>query len=412
MMSSLPRVVFAPGFSVGLLVAVAAGIALGTASGLTPGVHANTFALLLAAGAPSVPGPPALVGAAMLAAAVVHTFLDVVPALALGVPDPAMAATALPGHRLVIEGRGREALRLSALGSVAAAVFALVLATPVSAVMLVVYPVVAANLPVFLAGVVAFLVVTEPTKRAALGGTACFIASAVLGLLTLDATPSAPLPTGDVLAPLFAGLFGAPVLLDAANGDGVPPQDDADLSLSPRTLALCAVAGTIAGALVGYLPGVSSAVAAVVALLAVPGNAGAREYIVASSGANTATAIFALFALASTGEARTGVLVALSRANVPLDLPVLLGAVVLAAFAGVVLVTVVGDPYLRVVGGADYRRVSAAVLCVLVVFAFLFAGAFGVGVFAAATVIGLLPVRVRTRRVHLMGVLLGPLMLG
>ncbi|ESS06042.1 MAG: putative membrane protein, partial [uncultured archaeon A07HB70] len=97
------------------------GVCLGTASGLTPGVHANAFALLLAAGAGALPGPALAVGAAMLAAGVVHTFLDVVPALALGVPDPSMAASALPGHRLVLAGRGREALRLSALGSAAGA---------------------------------------------------------------------------------------------------------------------------------------------------------------------------------------------------------------------------------------------------------------------------------------------------
>ncbi len=79
-----------------LLAAIAAGIGLGTVSGLVPGLHANTLALLLAATAGSVPGPRVYVGAAMLSAGVTHTFLDVVPALALGVPDPAMAAGACP----------------------------------------------------------------------------------------------------------------------------------------------------------------------------------------------------------------------------------------------------------------------------------------------------------------------------
>jgi putative membrane protein len=79
----------------------------------------SIFALLMAAVAPTIPGPPELVGAAMLAAGVTHTFLDVVPALALGVPDAAMAAAALPGHRLVLEGRDgrRSAFRRSAARS-------------------------------------------------------------------------------------------------------------------------------------------------------------------------------------------------------------------------------------------------------------------------------------------------------
>lgn len=132
-LAALPS--FDLGFTFVALGFVAVGVLCGTLSGLTPGLHANNFALLMAAVAPKVPGPPTLVGAAMLAAGVTHTFLDVVPALALGVPDAAMAAVALPGHRLVLEGKGREALRLSALGSVLAVLFAVPLAIPMTELM-------------------------------------------------------------------------------------------------------------------------------------------------------------------------------------------------------------------------------------------------------------------------------------
>ncbi|WP_458189270.1 tripartite tricarboxylate transporter permease [Haladaptatus sp. NG-WS-4] len=81
------RLVVAPATTAIALVFILGGLALGTLSGLTPGVHVNNLALLLASVAPAVPGPPKLVGAAMLAAGVVHSFLDVVPTLAL-----------VPGH--------------------------------------------------------------------------------------------------------------------------------------------------------------------------------------------------------------------------------------------------------------------------------------------------------------------------
>lgn len=67
-----------PGFAVSALAFILGGVVLGTISGLTPGLHANNFALILAGIAPTIPGPPLLVGAAMLAAGVVHTFLDIV----------------------------------------------------------------------------------------------------------------------------------------------------------------------------------------------------------------------------------------------------------------------------------------------------------------------------------------------
>ena len=388
------------------------GIVVGTISGLTPGIHVNNLALLLASVAGSIAGPPELVGAAILAAGVVHSFLDVVPALALGVPDPVMAAGALPGHRLVIEGQGKEAIRLSALGSGLAVTFAVPLAIPVTMAMTDAYPHVRNHLPLLLVGVTAFLVLTEPTTRGKVAGLVVFCTSAVLGILTLPLSPPAPLGVGGVLTPLFAGLFGAPVLVDAMGGTGVPEQAGTELTMTRRMIAVTALAGAFAGAIVGYLPGVSSAIAAVLALALVPRRTEARGFIVASSGVNTSNTIFALFALVSLGTPRTGVMVALRQTNASLDLPVLLASVTIAGVAGFVLVLLFGDTYLETVGGLDYRLLSIGVLCLLVAASFLFAGTVGVGLFACSAVLGLFPPRLGCRRVHLMGVLLGPLIVG
>lgn len=403
-------VTFDLSFALTALAFVLGGALLGMVSGLTPGLHANNFALLLAAAAPTIPGPPLLVGAAMLSAGVVHTFLDVVPALALGVPDADMAMMALPGHRLVIEGRGHEALRLSALGSALAVVFAVPLAIPITYLMVWLWPTLAANMALVLLGVVTIMLLTERSWRARVGGLLAFSISALLGFATLDLSPTAPLQ-GDVLAPLFAGLFGAPILIDAMGGAGVPHQNDSRVLIPRRLVLLPAAAGTLAGAVVGYLPGISSAIAAVIALLVLPGGSGDRGFVVATSGVNTANTVFALFALIALGTPRTGVLVALERASVPLHLPVLLCSVAVAAAIGFVLVLVVGDRYLRAIGRVDYARLCLVVLGALVVLSYVFAGAMGVAVFLVSTLVGFVPVRLGAARVHLMGVLIGPIAL-
>jgi putative membrane protein len=399
-----------PGRALVIVAYAFAGVLLGTCSGLTPGLHANSLALGLAAVAPGLPGPSVAVAGAMLAAGVVHTFLDAVPALALGVPDPAMAAGALPGHRLVLAGRGREALRLSALGSGLAVALAIPAAVPVTAVVVGNREALTAWLPVILAGVVVVLLATESTPGAALGGAVAFLASAGLGSVALAANPTGPLPIGGPLTPLFAGLFGAPVLLDALEGGGVPPQGDATVR-SPRwVVASTAAAGAGAGGLVGYLPGVSAAVAAAVALPIAPGN-GPRSFVVASSGANSSNAVFALFALAALGTPRTGVTVAVQSVEAGERLAVLLCVVAVAAAAGVALVVTAGDVYLRTVGRLPQRPLVVGALALLAVLSVLFAGPLGLAVLATATVVGLVPPRVGCRRVHLMGVLLGPILL-
>lgn len=397
-----------PSFALQALAFVLGGALLGTLSGLTPGLHANNFALILAGMAPLVPGPPLLVGAAMLSAGVVHTFLDVVPALALGVPDADMAVMALPGHRLVLEGRGYEALRLSAMGSALAVVFAVPLAIPITLVMAEAWPTLVEHMALVLGTVVAIMLLTENSLSGLIGGLLAFSISGLLGVAALDLDPAAPL-YGDILAPLFAGLFGAPILVDAMRGDGIPEQTDSTITIPRRAVLLPAAAGAVAGAVVGYLPGVSSAIAAVLALLALPGSSGDRGFVIATSGVNTANTIFALFALVALGAPRTGVLVAVERAEVPLNLPVLLSAVAIAAAIGFVLVLVVGDWYLRVIGTVDYAKLCVVIICLLVGLSYLFAGAVGVGVFLVSALVGFVPVRFGANRVHLMGVLIVPI---
>ncbi|MFC6716715.1 tripartite tricarboxylate transporter permease [Natrialbaceae archaeon GCM10025810] len=412
MVGSSVEFVVDPALSAQLVAWILGGAALGTVSGLVPGIHANNFAFLLAGIAPSVPGPPLSVGCAMLAAGVVHTFVNVVPAMALGVPDAEMALTALPGHRLVLEGRGYEALRLSALGSLLAVLAALPLALPITRAVEVAYPTLRSNLSLLLALVVLGLLAAERTWWRRLGGGLSFALAAALGRLTLDLSPDAPLEAGGMLAPLFAGLFGAPVLIDAVRGGGVPPQTGDELRLTGPSLVAAALAGAVAGAVVGYVPGISAAIAAVAVLFVVPGRTGDRGYIVATSGVDTANTIFALFALVAIGQPRTGVMVAFESLEAPLDLPVLLGAVIVAGALGFVLVLVVGDAYLEAIGRLTYWQVSVAVLALLAVLSYLFTGLLGIAVFAVAASVGMVPVRFGARRVHLMGVLIGPLLIG
>jgi putative membrane protein len=390
---------------------IAVGVGLGTLSGLTPGLHVNTLAVLLASIASQVPGEPHLVGAALLAAGVVHSFLDIVPALAIGVPDATMAVTALPGHRLVLGGRGREALRLSALGSGSAILAAVVFGLPITRGMQHVAPLLIEHIGLVLAVVAAVMVVTERSTRSKVGGVLAIAASGLLGLLTLDLETTGLLPGGDMLLPLLSGLFGIPVLLMAAKGAGLPVQEGTTIAANPITVGTWSLLGALSGAIVAYVPGVSAAVATALAFVATPGNAGDRGFIVAVSGVNTANTVFALFALVALGAPRTGVLVAFESAKLPPNLPLLLTAILIAATVAFVLVPTIGDQYLELVGDVDNTRLSIGVTGLLVLLAGSFTGFLGVLVMAAAAAVGMIPVQFDSRRVHLMGVLFVPIAL-
>ncbi len=401
------------------------GVGLGTVTGLVPGLHVNSVAFVLVGVAPGVGGPDAAIAAAILAAGVVHTFLSIVPGLVLGVPDAATAPGVLPGHRLVLAGRGREAIRLSAVGSGVALVAAVAVALPLSRAVAAGREWLLAGLPVLLAAIAGLLILAEPTRRARLGGAGCLAVATGFGLLVLDLPASGPLsPAGSasVLAPVFGGLFGAPILLDALDARGaIPAQHGTDLGLSPPAVLRAALSGVGGGTLVGYLPGVSAGVAAVLALGGAGGSGPAgrgsdRAYVVATSAADTATAVFAVASLAVLGAPRSGVTVAVDTlggdAGAGLGFVGMVLVLVLAAGVGIVLLVTVGDRYLGVVRRLPRRPLVVGVLGLLVALAVGFAGAVGGAVFCLAAVVGLLPPRVGARRVHLMGVLIGPVALG
>ena len=115
-----------------MLLAAGCGVLLGTITGLIPGLHVNTIGFLLLATTSSLAQPTVVIAAAILAAGITHTYLSIVPGLVLGVPEAATVVGALPGHRMVLQGAGPEAIRLSAIGSGVALLVAVALALPLA----------------------------------------------------------------------------------------------------------------------------------------------------------------------------------------------------------------------------------------------------------------------------------------
>jgi putative membrane protein len=406
-----------------MLIAAASGVLLGTVTGLIPGLHVNTIGFLLLAATATVAQPPVVIAAAILAAGITHTYLSIVPGLVLGVPEAATVVGALPGHRMVLQGAGPEAIRLSAIGSGVALVVAAALALPLAQLIGEHHTLFRRAVPALIALIAAILIISEQTTRGRIGGLCCMLLAVGFGQLTLELpTSGGLLPAGmvSILGPIFSGLFGAPILIDAlATGGQIPQQRDGSLQISPGAAVRAATSGALGGAMVGFLPGVSAGVASIIALGGVggsttPGAETDRRYIIATSGADTSTAVFALASLVVIGSPRSGITIALEQLGggaAPASVLTLLLLCVLAAGCALLVLLWVGEWYLEQVRRLPRRPIITGVLLFLLGLAGVFAGVVGIGVFVAAAVLGLLPPRLHTRRVHLMGVLFGPVVM-
>lgn len=101
-----------------LLLACILGVLCGAITGLIPGIHVNTvgaFVFTLSATLINFLSPEFL-GVLLISMAISHALLEFIPSMFLGVPEEGTVLSVLPGHQLLLQGRGREAIRLVALG--------------------------------------------------------------------------------------------------------------------------------------------------------------------------------------------------------------------------------------------------------------------------------------------------------
>lgn len=388
---------------------VATGIVLGTISGLLPGVHVNTMAgSLLAVQTALIPVfGPEMIASAMVAALITHTFLDTIPSTFLGIPDPDTALSVIPSHALCLEGKGEEAVRISALGSAGGFIAGI----PVALALLLMAPYIQGavdwGVGIIITAVAAYLVLWSESPVHAL---AVFLVSGVLGIFTFHFgfLCISPLGYSSMLMPLLSGLFGISILVVSGGGQ-VPEQKFCGISLPRNTLIRGGLAGSVAGVVVGWLPGLSNATANAVIATASRYDRDPQGYIFATSAANTVNALVGLAAFAAIARTRNGVMVALSALEVP-PIGLLVLAAALAACAAYPITVLLAGSAWRI-GGIRKQGLNRAVIVFIALLTFLLGGFFGLFILVLATLTGLAPRLLNVPQLFCMGAVMLPVIL-
>ena len=394
---------------IGIIAGTLAGVALGTISGLFPGVHSNTLAaslLGLQAFLLPVVGIEALV-ATMVSALVTHTFLDSIPSTFLGVPDADTSLSVLPSHRMCLEGKGQEAVRVAALGSACAVIIAVPLSLLLFCVLPPIQPFIDWWAGIILVAVMGYLIIRSDAPGWAL---VTFGVSGLLGLFAFRYAFLGWHTLGDsgVLMPLLTGLFGISFLLVSARGR-IPAQRFQGISLSGDAIRRGTLLGTVAGTIVGWLPGLSNAAANAVLYPTRDYTRDKREYIFSVAAANTANAIIGIAVLYAIGRERNGVMVAVSALGPP-DMVALMFAGVLAAGIAYPL-TIWLSGYADRLDGVDSRVMNYSAMAFVIALSFILCGPFGLLILGLAILVGIIPGLVNVSRVFCMGAVTFPVIL-
>lgn len=379
------------------VLAVAAGILLGIFSGLLPGIHSNTIASVLS----SLPIPPEFFASIIVAVLGAHIVFSFFPSVFLSIPDDTVVASVLPGHRMALAGRGREAITVCAM-SVIIASSASALLLPVSIALLpIAYAAISPHMVLVLASASIFLLASEREGGKIAIAAAIFLLAGALGVATMRGG------VVDPLFPAFSGLFaGSGILLSFTSTKAIPKQKEGATTFDFLPYV---AAGVVLGALSDLLPGIAApAQIAIFASVFIVAD-DARKFLSLVASIAASHAVFAFAALVSIGKAREGSL-AIMEGIKPIgtgDLPALVGVLLLSigVSAFLLMKLSVHADRLQKIG---MRNLNLGILAYLVCAVAIISGAGGLLVFATATAVGLLPPLLGVRRTHVMGLIIVP----
>lgn len=397
-----------------------------------PALHIYNVAgmLLLLLVRYEAPVDPRVLSFLLLGMMVGYSLASVIPSVFMSVPDEATMWLVLPAQQYLLRGRGYEAVVLSLVGSLGSIVGIVALAPVASRSLVWLRRLIQPHLAWIIGLFVTFVLVSEWPKgngygrtvlarlwngwRSLTAGLLTFVLSGLLGLV-LTYRPLAPLRVS-VLGwmPVFVGLFAVPWLVtNAISRISIPPQYVGDsVDLLPVEALTGIVSGIVGGLVAAIFPAITAGIGSLVA-----GHATAqrdeRVFIVSQGAARTAYYVGALLLWYVPGlYLLRGGMSSMQSVFYSPRTPREYGlAVAMVALCGAVAL-VMSLPLARLVGRfvsqVRYRRLSLAMLAVLVIAIWLTMGWAGLLVLATASAIGAIPVCHKCRRLNCVGVLLVP----
>ena len=380
---------------------VLAGVLLGTVTGLIPGLHPNTVSALILA---SALWDPFLTSILLISAAVAHSFLDFIPSVLLGAPDPSTALSILPGHKMMMRGHAYEAIKLTVVGGIVSLLLIILLLPLITIFIKNFYVFIKPNVHWILIGITGFMFLKDRNAW----GIVVFCLSGSLGYLVLLNNLLGEFS----LLPMLTGLFGLSMIIKSLK-DRVKIPEQIKESEKISGVFRSGIVGTLSGMLVGLLPGVGAAQATFISR-EIFRDKEEKKFMIAIGGVNTTVAVLSVLALWLVGNPRSGVAVAVSELLGKIsftDVVIFIGAILLAGGVSAFVTLHLNKVFINLFRKVNYRIINFFIILFLVGVTFILTGLPGLYILFLSTMIGLVCILSNTRRSYMMACIIIPTVL-
>ena len=404
-----------------LVIACFIGIVIGTTTGMIPGIHVNTAGAILFASSTFLLTflSPEFLCVLMVAMSIAHALIEFVPSMLLGVPQEGTATSILPGHRMVLQGRSKEVIRIVSVGGFGAIIVTILMLPIFSIALPILHDITKPFTWMILLVASIFLTYRlTSTFRDFLWSLLLFVLSGILGWIIFQT----PISSGITLMCTFSGLFGISTILFSLNDSSTIPHQNPFYELNIDYNKFKSIfAGGITGAILGFLPGFGPAQGTVIAQAVSGTNDNDDDdtvnFLLATSGLNISDCLFSLIAIYIIGNPRSGIAVYMSYLIFEMSLnhlAIFIFASLIAVSVSLVLSLKLGDSFSRLMGGVDYKKLSISVILLQIVILYIFVFYYKAPFFymtlalITSTAMGMLPHYIGVGKSHLMGVLIIP----
>jgi len=389
-----------------IFIALLVGIIFGIVAGLLPGLHPNsTIPIILGMAIVFGPLPAAVI---LVSSGVVNSFVNFIPSILLGAPEESTALGVLPGHKLLLEGRGYEAIKLCIKGSLGGVLFSIASLPLLVFFIPSMYELIRPHVHWLLIAVIGYLILGEKGKNKfyAFG---FFILSGIFGLITLN-------NFGDfILFPLLTGLFGLPMILMSIFQKTTFPEKISfdENKIERKNILSCIGIGSLAGIIAGLLPGLGSTQSTILTQQIFGKSKDGREFLMSVGAITACDIVYSILALWLINNPRSGIAIGVGKLlevgikEVIIFIIVILISAAIAAILSMKMTKI----FLNLLKRINYQKVCICTFIFLLFLTIIFSGLIGILVLFISTAIGLIPNYLNIRRTYGMGCLILPTIL-
>ena len=403
-----------------LILACIIGVLCGTVTGLIPGIHVNTAGAFLFASSSFLLATysPEVLCVFLISMAISHALLEFIPSMFLGVPEEGTVLSILPGHQLILEGRGKEAVRLAAVGGFGAIIVTVFLLPIFIMILPGVYGQIKPYIWILLVIIAIFMFIRlNSSLKSFSWSVVLFLFSGIMGYIMLNS----PISSNVSLLCIFTGLFGVSTLVYSLQQHSFVPTQNRFHHFKINSSILRGIfAGGIAGTILGFLPGFGPAQGSLIAQELIGGGdfkSNNESFITAVSGVNTADTLFSLVMIFLIGNPRSGIAVYVKNILENFDFNHLIFFVfttLTAVSISLFLCLKLGDMVSESIERINYRKLSWVVIAFMTLLVIGFSLWYHANLFfmllvyITAIALGLLPHYLGVNKSNLMGVLIVP----